>query len=216
MRLMILATLFVVVVTNNSVSAADAFIHPKFSWILVVEGSDRSETINISIEYRRNFTVFYVVQTVDSSGEFFDAEFPASQVEYLQVFANGGDDRVENDTSLRSSLWGGEGEDALIGGSDNDWISGGIGGSDLLVGREGEDFLMAGSGSSFFEWDLLDGGPGLDSYSYGYWDHVIDPMQQDDDVDWWGSPSELIPGIPAPDYYFYGTYHLDELNHTNQ
>ena len=216
MRLMILATLFVVVVTNNSVSAADAFIHQKFPWVLVVEGSDRSETINVSIEYRRNFTVVYVVKVVDDSGEFFDAEFPASQVEQLDVFANGGDDRVENDTSLPSSLWGGEGEDVLIGGSGNDWIIGGIGGSDLLLGGEGEDYLSAGSGSNVLVWDLLDGGPGLDTFSYGYWDHLMDHVQQDDDVVLWGSPSDLIPGIPPPDYFFHGTYNLDERNHTNQ
>ena len=109
----------------------------------------------------------------------------------------------------------GEG-DVLIGGSGRDWIVGGIGGSDLLLGREGEDYLSAGSGSNFLERDLLDGGPGLDNFSYGYWDHLMDPVQQDDDVVLWGSPSLTIPGIPPPDYIFYGTYNLDERNHTNQ
>jgi hypothetical protein len=63
-------------------------------------------------------------------------------IECLQIFGNGGNDWLENDTNVSSLIVGGTGNDTLVGGSATDVIFGG-GGVDTIYGRGGGDYLFA-------------------------------------------------------------------------
>jgi Ca2+-binding RTX toxin-like protein len=78
----------------------------------------------------------------------------------IQIFGLGGDDRLSlNDTNgvlPRASLYGGSGNDTLIGAAAADFLFGQAG-NDTLLGNGGNDFLFGGAGD-----DLLTGGAGND------------------------------------------------------
>jgi Ca2+-binding RTX toxin-like protein len=65
------------------------------------------------------------------------------------ILANSADltDRVMNSTAVRSSLVGGGGADALIGGSSNDNLTG-LAGADVMRGMNGNDRLFAHDGGN--------------------------------------------------------------------
>lgn len=93
-----------------------------------------------------------------------------SNVRRMVVFARDGDDFVLNNTNIRSTLFGHNGDDVLIGGSSRDTIFGGIGndtlnggdGYNTLFGQDGDDDLVGGNGR-----DVLFGGDGDDSLDGG-------------------------------------------------
>src|SRR5206468_1069815 len=68
----------------------------------------------------------------------------------------GGDDVFDNLTSVKSSAFGGAGNDILRGGHNNDYLCGGAG-NDELHGREGNDLMFGDAGD-----DLMRGGQGND------------------------------------------------------
>jgi Ca2+-binding RTX toxin-like protein len=78
----------------------------------------------------------------------------------IQVFGQGGNDVIALDESSgalpRANLFGGAGNDTLIGGSGGDFLFG-QSGNDTLLGKGGADFLFGGS-----ENDILTGGDGDD------------------------------------------------------
>ncbi len=78
----------------------------------------------------------------------------------IQIFGLGGDDRLalnETNGALPSArLYGGDGNDTLIGGSAADYLFGQLG-NDTLLGKGGADFLFGGAGN-----DVLTGGAGND------------------------------------------------------
>lgn len=76
------------------------------------------------------------------------------------VWGGDGDDVLVG-SSADNELWGSYGNDELYGGDGDDYLVG-LWGADLLVGDGGDDFLSAGDGP-----DVLDGGPGLDEM-YGH------------------------------------------------
>lgn len=80
-----------------------------------------------------------------------------SDIPYMRQIAHGGDgdDRIEGH-GLVDSLYGDEGNDAIMAGPGNDVLVGG-GGDDELQGGEGSDSLHGGEGT-----DVLDGGGGDD------------------------------------------------------
>ena len=76
-------------------------------------------------------------------------------------------DRLVNSANQQASqLDGGPGDDHLTGGNASDTLSGGAG-SDRLEGRESFDYFFDGEGGSVVEPDVVDGGEGSDSVSYG-------------------------------------------------
>ncbi len=92
----------------------------------------------------------------------------------VHVEGLGGDDEIRMLAELRSTIWGGDGNDRIFvgpggalayGGSGNDQMTGGIGndtfyggaGNDDLIGDEGDDILYGEDGE-----DVLFGGLGLD------------------------------------------------------
>ena len=78
----------------------------------------------------------------------------------IQVFGQGGDDTITLDESNgalpRANLFGGAGNDTMIGGSGADMLFG-QSGDDTLLGKGGADFLFGGAGN-----DVLTGGDGDD------------------------------------------------------
>jgi Ca2+-binding RTX toxin-like protein len=78
----------------------------------------------------------------------------------IQVFGQGGNDTISLDESNgalpAAQLFGGAGNDTLIGASGNDQLFGGTG-DDILLGKGGDDLLFGGSGN-----DTLTGGAGSD------------------------------------------------------
>ena len=78
----------------------------------------------------------------------------------IQVFGTGGNDMISLDETNgalpAAQLFGGAGNDTLIGGSGNDQLFGGAG-NDTLLGKAGNDLLFGGDGN-----DTLIGGTGND------------------------------------------------------
>ena len=78
----------------------------------------------------------------------------------IQVFGQSGNDTISVDESNGAmpavQLFGGAGNDTLIGGSGNDLLFGGAG-NDVLQGKGGDDQLFGGDGN-----DTLTGGTGND------------------------------------------------------
>ena len=84
----------------------------------------------------------------------------AANTSTIQVFGQGGNDTISLDESNgalpAAQLFGGAGNDTLIGASGNDQLFGGTG-DDILLGKGGDDLLFGGSGN-----DTLTGGAGSD------------------------------------------------------
>ena len=68
--------------------------------------------------------------------------FKAAQLAFLQMFGQGGDDVLVNNTAIRSLMDGGTGSDTLVGGAANDVLLGAEG-LDTLYGQGGSDYLFA-------------------------------------------------------------------------
>ncbi len=95
----------------------------------------------------------------------------------IQIFGFGGDDRLalnETNGALPSAnLYGGSGNDTLIGGSAADFLFGQLG-NDTLLGKGGIDFLFGGAGN-----DILTGGSGNDQVFGGAGDDrmILEPRR---------------------------------------
>ncbi|MEO6436055.1 MAG: calcium-binding protein, partial [Tepidisphaeraceae bacterium] len=122
---------------------------------LSILGSAGDDTITVSLSGSN------IVVTNGST----DRTFAAADVQFISINSFGGDDRVTNDTSLPSTLSGGEGDDTIFGGGGSDRIRGEAGrdslwgrdGNDRLFGDEGVDSLYGNGGR-----DRIDGGPNSD------------------------------------------------------
>jgi uncharacterized protein YkwD len=102
-----------------------------FNGILTVLGTDNAETIILGQSG----------STISVAGR----SFSATAVRRIVVSAGKGDDLVRNDTTIAATLYGGLGNDRLIGGSSRDVLYGGHG-NDYLNGRQGVDRLIGGAG----------------------------------------------------------------------
>jgi Ca2+-binding RTX toxin-like protein len=110
----------------------------------------------------------------DANGANLQRSFANSAVTEAQVAAYGDNDRVENDTDLPATVWGGDGRDTLSGGSSADELQGGAGGDSLfgngggdrLFGQSHDDYLSGGDGNDSLYGsdgqDILSGGAGAD------------------------------------------------------
>jgi uncharacterized repeat protein (TIGR01451 family) len=81
----------------------------------------------------------------------------------IQLYAQGGDDRVTVSSSITRSawIWGGNGKDTVNAGSGNDFAFGNAG-DDSMNGNNGRDILIGGDGT-----DKLNGGSGDDALIAG-------------------------------------------------
>jgi hypothetical protein len=121
---------------------------------------------------------------VDNIGDTLIQRFSLAQVKSVLFHALGGDDRFENLTTLPSKVYGGLGNDILLGGSARDEFFGGDGidfldgrlGNDLLAGEVGNDWLFGDAGN-----DELHGGLGRDRV---YGGTGSDKVFGENDADW--------------------------------
>ncbi len=100
-------------------------------------------------------------------------KFDRQDVHSIAIHGRGGNDTITNLTSIRSKLYGNEGDDQITGGSENDILDGGSG-NDSLSGGAGDDVLYGGDGV-----DTLLGGPGRDKLRSGDGDDLL--FSDDDD-----------------------------------
>ena len=153
-------------------------------------------------------------------------------LDHVVIYALGGHDRVRISgrlTGLTSEIYGGDGNDLLIGGSGDDAIFGGAG-NDLMIGRSGRDFMVGGTGHDWVlgnnDDDILVGGSytGADDRgavtsitsrwgdrSVGYTDRVADLSSGSnalnsstviDDLEW-----DVLLGLRGRDWF-----HANECN----
>jgi Ca2+-binding RTX toxin-like protein len=143
---------------------------------LQITGSDNTDHVTIertytgfgnegnSVKVRR--TEFVPGQLL---GVFVEQQsFPANSVASIWVDLKGGSDVYNSSTGTHpATVYGGTGDDILIGGSGGDWLYGQAG-NDVLVGRDGNDFLSGGDNK-----DILIGGDGADQMYGGLENDVL-------------------------------------------
>jgi RTX calcium-binding nonapeptide repeat (4 copies) len=97
----------------------------------------------------------------------------------IDVFGGNGNDTISLDNVAppagqalpTAHLFGGDGNDTLIGGGGNDMLFGGNG-NDTVVGGKGTDTAFLGNGNDLFIWnpgdgnDIVDGGAGFDTLDF--------------------------------------------------
>ena len=122
---------------------------------LVIHGSNKSESLSVRLQgeligvYRNELLL---------------VQFDADLVESIVIDAHGGNDLVNVSSELTLAA-------VIFGGDGNDWLVGG-GGDDAIFGEEGNDFLFGRGGD-----DELDGGPGIDLFFGGAGDStIVDPL----------------------------------------
>src|SRR4051794_26326424 len=96
----------------------------------------------------------------------FHGQYYADSIRGIDFYGGSGGDHVTNNTNLPSNLWGGSGNDVLVGGGAADRING-AGGNDFLSGLGGNDIITGGGGNN-----TITGGEGndilfADSANYG-------------------------------------------------
>ena len=91
----------------------------------------------------------------------------------VEARGDAGNDRLSA-TGASAELYGGAGDDLLVGSSDTDTMDG-EGGDDRISGRAGDDYLRGGTGK-----DSIAGGSGDDEVEAGdYWDELGRPDARD-------------------------------------
>lgn len=129
-------------------------------------------------------------------------DFQADSVNSIFVSAGNGDDWVTNHTSIGSTIYGGGGNDTILGGFGDDLVFAGRG-QDRAEGRGGDDILRMGS-----EDDQAYGGDGDDLLIGGFGDDSLFGQNQmdvllggdgDDELDG-GTGDDFIAGGVGNDY----------------
>lgn len=163
--------------------------------LLEVEGTDNGETININYAGKGDSQVH--VEVFDSGGiKIAEAAYFESDVEYIAVFANGGDDIVTNNTAILDMIHGGSGENVLTGGQANSFIVGGTG-SNTIYGRGGNDVIYCGGEDDVIFGgigdDMMNGGGGNDTIWGGGGNDSLYGNAGNDTI-WGGDGNDLIEG----------------------
>jgi hypothetical protein len=129
----------------------------------------------------------------------------------IRFHGNGGDDWLDNNTSIAVQAWGGAGNDWLEGGSAADRLNG-EDGNDLLVGNAGNDNLSGEDGDDSFDAgadvDTLTGGAGNDYMDGGdQTDKILGSAGDDilvgdggNDSLYGGAGNDRMTGGPDKDY----------------
>lgn len=133
---------------------------------LTIEGTERNDEVRVTFDTNGTPHIAddEIVVKTESGGQVEEHRFPRMDARFINriVFEGGaGDDEFRNETSIRSTAYGEDGNDTLIGGSHHDLLYGGDG-DDILDGRGGNDRVHGHSGA-----DRITGGPG-DDYLAGY------------------------------------------------
>ncbi len=120
---------------------------------LLVGGTSGHDKIQFSQQKKKKEQQVFV-----SIGKSKFGPFHAAEVSQLIAFGQEGNDKIIVPASVRkpSVLYGGDGNDMLIGGPERSFLAGGNG-NDLLLGGKLHDILLGGEGN-----DMLGGGSGRD------------------------------------------------------
>ena len=132
---------------------------------LQIFGTDGADT---SVVSQSGSTIVATLTNFDSRS------YPTSSVTSIVFVGSNGNDRFTNGTSVRSSAFGGTGDDLLIGGSGNDFLNGNSGRDDLRGGA-GDDTLLGGGGGIGSE--QLNGNAGNDSIFGGTGANTVNDTQ---------------------------------------
>ncbi|MCA9178507.1 MAG: hypothetical protein KDB14_28800 [Planctomycetales bacterium] len=125
--------------------------------VLTILGSQHHDRIVIARDLINLNTLNVFMGTGGPSGpvllQWSAVQFDINMVSHILVMTYEGNDHVFNLTNTTSTIYGGDGNDKLIGGSSSDAIYG-EGGGDIIFGGLGVDALYGGDRS-----DVLVGGP---------------------------------------------------------
>lgn len=142
-------------VTSEQPTTQPAFVQ-RVNGDIYIYGSSGDDTVNVTLQ-----ASYYYVQVNQQTYKFSGSQVTGGDV-YFYGYA--GNDYFKNATAyLRTTAYGMEGSDRLIGGAKNDYLDGGNG-VDALYGNGGNDILEAGKDDHYSNY--LDGGSGID-YLYG-------------------------------------------------
>ena len=141
------------------------------SGVLTLSGTGANETLDLNLNAAgTTLSVF----SSTAGGQI--ASFPRSSVDRVDFFGRGGDDLMVNRSDVPARMFGGNGDDVLVGGTANDILAGHAGNDQLRgdpsdtasvnAGDGGDDFIYGGSGHDYLNGvggdDLLAGGTGND------------------------------------------------------
>lgn len=159
------------IINTNAVSAQIT------DGVLVVEGTINDDQISVE-KHGENFTVFINSDQV--------GEFSRHDVDSIRINGSSGDDVIDlsKNLTIYAIVFGGEGNDLIIGSNGGNELHGDEGddtltggnGNDLLFGDDGNDFLYGGNGA-----DSLFGGAGSDWLDG---ENGVDSLDGGDDEDW--------------------------------
>ena len=139
------------VVSQFTVRPSLAATAQRVGTTLVVHGSNESDTLSISPGLHRQFQVRSGLKSLGN--------FSTNGIEVIKIYGFGGNDWLSVALlGVQSMLFGGTGNDILVGGF----------GKNILLGESGDDVLTGGLGS-----DLLIGGTGRDSLTGGLGDDLL-------------------------------------------
>jgi len=145
---------------------------------LYVEGTEAADYIRVD----RNG------DTVTAAGRAFNA----NGIGRIVVSGLGGGDSIFNNTSIPSTLDGGNGSDTIYGGNGDDVIIGGTN-NDFLYGRNGSDYIYGGQGN-----DQMWGGLN-DDFLYGGIENDIIAGEGGNDSIWGEDGSDQLYGNDGND-----------------
>src|SRR5262249_22798796 len=121
--------------------------------VLLITGTNRSDVIVVEPQ-PKSFGILRVVQNKHVL-----VTFISTDVQRIVIFGLAGNDKITVSGALSQPavIFGGNGNDAIVGGSGDDQISGGNG-NDSIVGGLGNNILCGDNGN-----DVIAGGPGNDT-----------------------------------------------------
>lgn len=118
---------------------------------LTIEGTEGNDQVYVRVQHGE-------VQTTYRTGEseFKTEYFDQAEVDHIRFTGGTGDDVFANRTAIKSTAYGNDGNDRLVGGSERDVLRGGNG-NDRILGNAGDDSLHGDWGD-----DVILGGDGND------------------------------------------------------
>jgi Ca2+-binding RTX toxin-like protein len=151
---------------RREMMAADAVLA---GGVLSIKGTEQADHIVVSPDIANGLAIIRVsITNIDTGASLLEKSFFNGSVSSIQVECFGGDDVAENHTLKKSTMYGDNGEDKLVGGGAADTLFGGRiydqveNDGNTLIGNGGHDKLYGTS-----EEDTLEGGAGEDELMGG-------------------------------------------------
>ncbi len=185
----------------QQVVSAGSFSYNASNRSVTVSGADAyDDRVKLTIDARGTFSAAddMLGISITNIGTPLSAQYRVSDVSRVFVSVLGGNDTVDNQSSMRMTAYGGPGidillggsaDDALLGGPDNDFLDGrrggdsiwGEGGVDALFGDDGIDMILGGTETDYLfggnDDDTLYGEGGNDRlYGGAGRDRLVDPL----------------------------------------